>query len=186
MSHPNIQRLNLLDALIPHQISPWRATVIHTSTGSRFHNFFQGCFMACVDSIAKLQQAVSQEDAEVEPLPLFHVFKACSDLYAEILDDIRERKSIEQPTFISLERGHSYLLLWADGYGVTDGSIETSLDKSQRARQATFRLLISISRILTKSKHLEWYGSPTTAKTEKNNGEASYKSRAKYIRRQQI
>lgn len=106
-----------------------------------------------VDSIAKWQQAVRQEHAEVEPSPLLqNVFKACSELYSAILDDLRQQKSIEQPTLISLERGHSYLLLWADGYGVTDGSIETSLEKSKRATQATFRLLISISRVLTNSE----------------------------------
>lgn len=107
--------------------------------------------MAGVDSISEWQQAVSQ-DAEVEPSPLLHIFKACSELYSVILDDLRERNSIERPIFIGLERGLSYLFLWADGYGVIDGSIETSLEKSKRARQATFLLLINISRLLINSK----------------------------------
>lgn len=110
--------------------------------------------MAGIDSISKWQQAVRKQDAEFEPIPLLHVFNACSELYSGILDDLREQKSVGQSTFISLERSHSYLFLWADGFGVIDGSIESSLDKSKRARQATFRLLISISRVLTNSKQL--------------------------------
>ncbi|KAJ4415947.1 hypothetical protein N0V82_007069 [Gnomoniopsis sp. IMI 355080] len=105
--------------------------------------------MAAIDSISTWQHAVSVEDAEVEPISLLHVFRTCSELYLGILDDFRDRTSIGRSTFISLERGHSYLLLWADGYGVTDGSVEKSLEKSKRVKQATFRLLVSISRALT-------------------------------------
>lgn len=109
--------------------------------------------MDSADSTAKQQQAVAEEDdgGHREPLRLAQAYTACSDLYVEILNGLRGQQVLSQPTFISLERTYSYFLLWANGYGVVDGSIEASLDKSKRARQATFRLLISISRTLTKS-----------------------------------
>lgn len=107
--------------------------------------------MDSVDSADERRQAIAQEDQDCEPLRLAQAFTACSDLYAGILNDLRGQKTLSQPTFISLERAYSYLLLWANGYGVVDGSIEASLDKSKRARQATFRILISISRTLYKS-----------------------------------
>lgn len=108
---------------------------------------------------AKWQQAFAQGDEDCEPLRLAQVFSVCSDLYAGILNDLLLQKTLQQSTLISLERPYSYFLLWANGYGVADGSMEASLHKSKRARHATFRILISISRSLTESKQIPTNGS---------------------------
>lgn len=108
--------------------------------------------MAGVEFIAKWQQAISPErDAEEQP-PIAHLYIACSELYANILAILRNQPSIERSTVVSLERSHGYLVLWADGYGVENGQLDNSLNRSRRARQSTVRLLMSVCQTLTGRK----------------------------------
>lgn len=106
--------------------------------------------MAGVNDIAKWQQSVGPETvAEDRPL-VANFYEACSGLYSGILDELPTAPSIDKPALVSLQRSHSYLVIWADGYGVSDGLLDSSLDKSRRARSSTLRLLCSVSRTLTK------------------------------------
>ncbi|KAI1500655.1 hypothetical protein F5X99DRAFT_385546 [Biscogniauxia marginata] len=106
--------------------------------------------MAEVDLIVKWQQTVSPERDADEPPLVAHLYKACSELYSGILAKITHDASIGKPVLLSLQRSHSYLVLWADGFGVGDGLLDTSLDRSRRAKSLTLRLLFSICQTLTK------------------------------------
>ncbi|KAH8202483.1 hypothetical protein TruAng_003383 [Truncatella angustata] len=50
---------------------------------------------------------------------------------------------------MTLDRSHSYLVLWGDGYGVADEKFEEALGRSRRARASTLRYLVSICKTLT-------------------------------------
>ncbi|ORY63867.1 uncharacterized protein BCR38DRAFT_201795 [Pseudomassariella vexata] len=106
--------------------------------------------MAGIDYIARWQQAISQERGSEEPPLLAYAYKACSELYAALLAGLRDDPLIDPLVKISLERSHGYLVLWADGYGVSEGQLDSSLDRSRRARHSTIRLLVSICKTLTK------------------------------------
>lgn len=109
--------------------------------------------MAEVELIAKWQQGISSEhDTEEQPL-IARLYAACSELFSDLLTTLRRQPSIERSTIVSLERSHGYLVLWADGYGVKDGQLESMLDRSRRARQSTLRLLMSICQTLTRREH---------------------------------
>ncbi|KAI1641469.1 hypothetical protein F4809DRAFT_636755 [Biscogniauxia mediterranea] len=105
--------------------------------------------MAEVDLILKWQQAVSPERDVDEPPLVAHLYQACEDLYSGILTKLSSDYSIDRSVLLSLQRSHSYLVLWADGYGVSDGVLDTSLDKSRRARHSTLRLLSSLLPVIT-------------------------------------
>ncbi|KAL7621498.1 hypothetical protein AAE478_008822 [Parahypoxylon ruwenzoriense] len=77
--------------------------------------------MAEVDLIVKWQQTVSPETDTNEPPIIAHLYKACSELYSGILAKLNNDQSIDKSILLSLQRSHSYLVLWADGYGVSDG-----------------------------------------------------------------
>lgn len=107
--------------------------------------------MAKIDSIVKWGQSVSREfDGVVSPPLVAHLFEACSELFSEILLGLINNKTVERPVLLSLKRSHNYLVLWADGYGVSSGWLDTNLDRSQRARRLTLRLLLSICHTLIK------------------------------------
>ncbi|KAI0602749.1 hypothetical protein F4775DRAFT_155029 [Biscogniauxia sp. FL1348] len=106
--------------------------------------------MAEVDPILRWQQTVSTECDVEEPPLVTHLYQACVELYSGILAKLSNDCSIERSILLNLQRSHSYMVLWADGYGVNDGLLDTSLDRSRRARYSTLRLLSSICQILTK------------------------------------
>lgn len=109
--------------------------------------------MAEVELIGKWQQGISSEyDTEKQSLLIAQLYAACSGLFSHLLAILRGQSSIKQFTIISLERSLGYLVLWADGYGVKDGQLDSMLGRSRRARQSTFRLLVSVCQTLTKRK----------------------------------
>ncbi|KEY65507.1 hypothetical protein S7711_09297 [Stachybotrys chartarum IBT 7711] len=102
-----------------------------------------------VSHIVKWQQGVSPDRNTDEPL-VAHLYKACSELYMAALKELAGDTSIDEAILLGLQRSHSYLVLWADGYSVSDGSLDASLDNSWRAKRSTLRLLISICQTITK------------------------------------
>ncbi|KAI0834267.1 hypothetical protein F5Y06DRAFT_300803 [Hypoxylon sp. FL0890] len=102
------------------------------------------------DYIAKWQQAISGEHESEDSSMVANLFNSCDSLFASLLDALSCDTSVEKSTLLSLERSRSYLVLWADGFGVSEGRFDRSLDKSCRARGLTQRLLVSICRSLTK------------------------------------
>lgn len=106
--------------------------------------------MAEVDLVLKWQQSVSQDRyADDQPL-VSHLYAVCSDFYAELVSQIGADQKTDPTLLLRLQRSHSYLILWADGYGVAQGQLDSSLDRSRRAKQSTINLLISICQTLTK------------------------------------
>ncbi|KAI4593857.1 hypothetical protein KJ359_008898 [Pestalotiopsis sp. 9143b] len=106
--------------------------------------------MAEVDLVLKWQQSVSQDRyADDQPL-VSHLYAVCSDFYAELVSQIGADQKTDPSLLLRLQRSHSYLILWADGYGVAQGQLDSSLDRSRRAKQSTINLLISICQTLTK------------------------------------
>ncbi|OTA57935.1 hypothetical protein K449DRAFT_436946 [Hypoxylon sp. EC38] len=100
--------------------------------------------------IARWQQSISEEHCSEGSSLVANLFDSCDSLFASILNSLSRDKSVEKSTLLSLERSRSYLVLWADGFGVSDGRFDRSLDKSRRARGLTQRLLVSICRSLTR------------------------------------
>ncbi|KAK8060007.1 hypothetical protein PG996_009937 [Apiospora saccharicola] len=110
--------------------------------------------MAGADRVAEWQQSITEirdpEDHSDDPPLIAPLYKACSAVFRDIITHISSDFSIDKSVQLSLERSQSYLVLWADGYGVSDGLLDKSLDKSRRARATTLRLLFSVSQTLTK------------------------------------
>ncbi|KAI1409940.1 hypothetical protein F5Y13DRAFT_202569 [Hypoxylon sp. FL1857] len=102
------------------------------------------------DYIARWQQSISGEHESEDSSLVANLFDSCDGLFVSILTALSRDKSIERSTLLSLERSRSYLVLWADGFGVSEGRFDRSLDKSYRARALTQKLLVSICRSLTK------------------------------------
>ncbi|ETS86364.1 hypothetical protein PFICI_00192 [Pestalotiopsis fici W106-1] len=106
--------------------------------------------MAEVDMVLKWQQSVKDDHHIDEKPPVSHLFAVCSEFYAEIVAQLGTNPATERGLLLKLQRSHSYLILWADGYGVAEGQLDASLDKSRRVKRTTINLLISICQILTK------------------------------------
>ncbi|KAI0869558.1 hypothetical protein GGS24DRAFT_505669 [Hypoxylon argillaceum] len=77
------------------------------------------------------------------------VFSDCSDLWGAVVRILAQQHWIQKNTIRKLESAHSYMRLWADGYGVQSGQFEEKLKNSQRAGDLTIKLLQSICRTLT-------------------------------------
>jgi hypothetical protein len=108
--------------------------------------------MAEIDMVLKWQQSVRDDHHIDEKPPVSHLFTVCSEFYAEIVAQLSANSATERGLLLKLQRSHSYLILWADGYGVTEGHLDASLDKSRRVKRSTINLLISICQTLTKRK----------------------------------
>ena len=113
--------------------------------------------MDATDSILKWQKSLIQpataDHVATEPSPVGDLFEACSSFYRDILMALLQMPLLERSVLVSLQRSQSYLVLWADGLGMSEGLLDTSLKKSRRVRATTLRLLTSVSSTLTKS---EW------------------------------
>lgn len=101
--------------------------------------------------IHKWRDSVDTENNEEvqEAPPLASIHAICSDLYLGLLNALCEDDTVTRPVFLSLQRSQSYIILWAQSYGVADGDLDKSIHKSRRARLSTFRLLSSIAKTLT-------------------------------------
>ncbi|KAK8028448.1 hypothetical protein PG991_005504 [Apiospora marii] len=110
--------------------------------------------MAGADRVAEWQQSITEirdpEDHSDDPPLIAPLYKACSAVFRDIISHLSSDSSVDKSVQLSLQRSQSYLVLWADGYGVSDGLLDKSLDKSRRARATTLRLLLSVSQTLTK------------------------------------
>ncbi|KAI9146994.1 Zinc finger transcription factor ace1 [Paramyrothecium foliicola] len=106
--------------------------------------------MAEVNHIVEWQKAISPDRNNDEPPLIANLYKACSGLYADILEQLAKDSSFDRALLLNLQRSHSYLVLWADGYSVNNGLLDASLDKSKRAKRSTLRLLFSVSQTITK------------------------------------
>ncbi|KAH7324395.1 hypothetical protein B0I35DRAFT_161193 [Stachybotrys elegans] len=99
--------------------------------------------------IHEWQQTISssQEEAIEKPLVAL-LFDASSELFLHLLDDL-SRLKIKKDTLRRFERSYHQFLLWDNGYGVSKGSLEEKLKRSQRMGDFTIRTLKSICRTLT-------------------------------------
>lgn len=58
----------------------------------------------------------------------------------------------DSQVYTSIQRSFGRLLLWSDGYGITSGKLDSVFAKAQGLRQATLKILATISQTLTESK----------------------------------
>ncbi|KAI0505352.1 hypothetical protein F5B22DRAFT_529407 [Xylaria bambusicola] len=98
--------------------------------------------------IHEWQKAVLPNPDE-EAIGIAKVFSDCSDLWGAITQILAQQQWIQKGTIRKLKSAHSYIYLWADGYGVPSGKFEERLKNSQRAGDLTIRLLQNICRTLT-------------------------------------
>ncbi|KAK8127916.1 hypothetical protein PG984_009024 [Apiospora sp. TS-2023a] len=91
--------------------------------------------MAGADRVAEWQQSITEirdpEDHSDDPPLIAPLYKACSAVFRDIITHLSSDLSIDKSVQLSLQRSQSYLVLWADGYGVSDGLLDKSLDKSR-------------------------------------------------------
>lgn len=113
--------------------------------------------MDAADFVLKWQESLTQattaDHVATETSPVSDLFEACSSFYRDILMALLQTPLLERSVFVSLQRSQSYLLLWAEGLGVSEGLLDASLKKSKRVQANTLRLLTSVSSTLTKG---EW------------------------------
>ncbi|PTB64677.1 hypothetical protein BBK36DRAFT_21428 [Trichoderma citrinoviride] len=60
----------------------------------------------------------------------------------------QEQDRIPQTARISLERSCSALILWSDGYGIAEGRLNDTLNRSRKLRYTTLKNLLHIGRVL--------------------------------------
>ncbi|KAK6828318.1 hypothetical protein PG987_011659 [Apiospora arundinis] len=110
--------------------------------------------MAGASQVAEWQQSITEirdsEDHPDDPPLIAQLYVSCSELFRDIITGLSDDASADNSVLISLQRSQSYMVLWADGYGVSDGLLDKALDKSRRARSTTLRLIYSVSQTLTK------------------------------------
>lgn len=111
--------------------------------------------MTGADRVAEWQQSITglrNPEGHLDDPPLIaQLYAACSEFFGAIIIVLSGDETIDKSVLVTLQRSQSYMVLWADGYGVSDGLLDKSLDKSRRARGATLRLIFSVSQTLTKS-----------------------------------
>ncbi|KAI0970720.1 hypothetical protein F4678DRAFT_434454 [Xylaria arbuscula] len=100
-------------------------------------------------TIREWQETVLPNQNSEEVISIAKVFSDCSDLWGLVTDTLTEQHLTKKNTIRKLESAHSYIRLWADGYGILSGQFEGKLKNSQRAGDLTIRLLQSICRTLT-------------------------------------
>jgi hypothetical protein len=102
--------------------------------------------------IHEWQKTILPNQSSEEVISIAKVFSDCSDLWGAVTRILAApQHGIRKNTIRKLESAHSYIRLWADGYGVLSGQFEERLKNSQRAGDLTIRLLQSICRTLTQS-----------------------------------
>ncbi|TRX89069.1 hypothetical protein FHL15_010088 [Xylaria flabelliformis] len=99
--------------------------------------------------INEWQKTVLPSQSSEEIIGIAKVFSDCSDLWRVVIHILAQQHWVQKNTLHKLESAHSYIRLWADGYGVLSGQFEERLKNSQRAGDLTIRLLQSICRTLT-------------------------------------
>ncbi|KAI1311742.1 hypothetical protein F5Y03DRAFT_287677 [Xylaria venustula] len=114
-------------------------------------------------TIREWQETVLPNQNSEEVISIAKVFSDCSDLWGPVTDILTEQHLTKKNTIRKLESAHSYIRLWADGYGVLSGQFEAKLKNSQRAGDLTIRLLQSICRTLTQELIPIITGIPTVA-----------------------
>ncbi len=101
------------------------------------------------------QSAVQHELDDATPIghdDIAQLSKAVRVLFQEIAKAVSAQPEISHDIKISLERSHSSLVLWSDGYGASEGTLDKTLAKSRKLRNLTLRSLAHVGSILIESK----------------------------------
>ena len=104
----------------------------------------------------QLQQSTVQHEID-GATPIGHddiaqLSKAVRLLFQEIVKAVMAQAEISRDIKISLERSHSSLVLWSDGYGASEGALDKTLAKSRKLRNLTLKSLARLGGILIESK----------------------------------
>ncbi|KAL6901509.1 hypothetical protein GGI43DRAFT_403189 [Trichoderma evansii] len=70
-------------------------------------------------------------------------------LFKEVVLSLREQASIPKDARISLERSCSALILWSDGYGISQGNLNDIFQRSSKLRHTLLKNLSHLGRVLT-------------------------------------
>lgn len=77
-------------------------------------------------------------------------------LFKAIIPALSEQKQakVPQTARISLERSCSALILWSDGYGIAEGRLNDTFNRSRKLRYTALKNLLHIGRVLVESMSL--------------------------------
>lgn len=75
-------------------------------------------------------------------------------LFKEVILSLREQTTIPKDARISLERSCSALILWSDGYGIAQGSLNDVFKKSSKLRHMLFMSLSHLGHVLTERTYV--------------------------------
>jgi hypothetical protein len=103
--------------------------------------------------IQNIQKWQSQQQ-NVQPKALEYVMiprlsAGLLSLFKEAILLLREQAAVPKDARISLERSCSALILWSDGYGITEGHLNNILRRSSKLRHTILKNLSRLGRVLT-------------------------------------
>ncbi|KAI1213158.1 uncharacterized protein F4807DRAFT_413088 [Annulohypoxylon truncatum] len=101
-----------------------------------------------VDRVHKWRDDIAVEQNTAEVVARLHT--TSRELYKAFLLELRDKNRQSKSQYRQLESGYTNYLIWADDYGVLDGSLDAKLQTSQRLLKFTTKLLINICTMLWK------------------------------------
>lgn len=69
-------------------------------------------------------------------------------LFKEIVLALSKQTEIPRDAQISIERSCSALILWSDGFGIAQGRLNNTFNKSRKLRYTSLKNLLHIGRVL--------------------------------------
>ncbi|KAH6605321.1 ankyrin repeat [Trichoderma cornu-damae] len=88
-------------------------------------------------------------DAAAECNEITHLSANILTLFKEIVLSLPKLTQIPNDARINVERSCSALILWSDGYGIAQGRLNDTFNKSRKLRHTAIKSLLHIGRILT-------------------------------------
>ncbi len=98
-----------------------------------------------------------QERATSEPEQQAHgqiagLFDICYKSLRSLIKNIIPSSSVTIADINSLRRSYALLRLWAEGHGVTNGTLDATLDRSKDLRQTTLSVLVQLCRAISQGR----------------------------------
>ncbi|KAI8631338.1 hypothetical protein F5Y19DRAFT_27271 [Xylariaceae sp. FL1651] len=102
--------------------------------------------------IKRWQQTIQLEDNEpYEKSLVAKLCEQCSCVFREFIYQQSKDSNISQHVSVSLKRCYDSLKLWDNAFEVSQGKLNSILERNNLAMRATVRILINIARALTES-----------------------------------
>ncbi|KAI2631064.1 hypothetical protein GGR54DRAFT_585354 [Hypoxylon sp. NC1633] len=110
-----------------------------------------------LDRVHQWQVGVISQEHEAEPYHdeiLADLYNSGRDLYQAFMQDLEDDHGISKSLYRQLESGYTYYVIWAHDHGAKSGELDRCLQKSQKLRRFTIKLLDNIWTILQKARSL--------------------------------